>query len=63
MILLNDESASGMVFNESGVRTLRFTLPSVMLRHLRKTGVVVCGTVVAVDLMLPLIIELNEVGN
>lgn len=60
---LNGESDSGMGFNDSGVFKARFTLPSVILRHRRNTGVVVCIIEVAVDLMLPLMIELKDVGN
>lgn len=60
IIPLNGESLSGMVFNDSGVRGPRLTLPSVMLRHRRKTGVRVCEMD---DLILPLMIELNDVGN
>lgn len=60
----NGESVSGMAFNDSGVLEPRFTLPSVILRHRRKTGVVVVVfNMLLFDLMLPLIIELNDVGN
>lgn len=59
-----DESASGIDFKCSGVFKPRFTLPSVMLKQRRNTGVVVVvDVIVLVDLMFPLIIELNEVGN
>lgn len=55
-------TVSGMDFIDSGVLRPRFTLLSVILRHLRKAGAVLVF-VVLVDLMLPLMIELNDVGN
>lgn len=69
---------SGMVFNESYERAPRFTLESVRLRHRRNIGVVVVVSPVSVllvqialdphppafiDLIFPLMIELNDVGN
>lgn len=72
----NGELISGMVFNVSNVRALRITLASVMLRHRRNIGVVdvvdslwaavavgVSQPLLLIDLMLPLMIELNDVGS
>lgn len=69
----NGEFISGMVFNVSKVRALRITLASVILRHRRNIGVVDVVSLWAalgvgvpqllIDLMFPLMIELNDVGS
>lgn len=73
----NGEFISGIGFNVSEVRALRITLASVMLRHRRNIGVVVVVSLWAavaldvgvpqllllIDLILPLMIELNDVGS
>lgn len=71
----NGEFVSGMALNKSDVRAPRLTLASVILKHRRNNGVVVVMAAAAVvvidavvsavivDLIFPLIMELNDVGN
>lgn len=63
ILVWNGEQISGTDFNTSGVfgSLDRLVLCSVMLKHLLNTGVLL--TELFVDLMLPLMMELNEVGR